>query len=55
VNAKTGFRVPVGVEGLQLKNIFCVFLNGKGGINHVLNTEGGRTSKGCQGRPNYYC
>jgi len=36
----TAIKVPTS-SGIQLTNSFTKFLNGKGGINHVVNGEGG--------------
>jgi len=55
VHASSGFRAPEDANGIRLQNIFCVFLNGQGGIDHVLNEKGTRTGSDSQGRPNYIC
>jgi len=55
VHAQSGFRAPEGEGGINLQHIFTVFLNGKGGIDHVLNRQGERCSSSSQGRPHYLC
>merc|ERR1712070_205510 len=37
VTVESGFKAPAGLE---FTNIFTQFLNGKGGIRHVLNSQG---------------
>ena len=39
IYADSGFEVPV-TPGVTLHNILTVFLNGNGGINHVVNDTG---------------
>jgi len=53
VRAQCAFRVPEGRSGITLQNIFTVFLNGNGGINHILNGHGEECSSESQGRPHY--
>ncbi len=41
INASRAFEVPV-TSGVKLHDILTVFLNGNGGIDHVVNDTGAR-------------
>jgi len=45
VTVKSGIEAPTG-SGIQFTNVLSVFLNGKGGITHVLNNEGSSVQNG---------
>mmetsp|Transcript_64197 Transcript_64197/g.139487 ORF Transcript_64197/g.139487 Transcript_64197/m.139487 type:complete len:635 (+) Transcript_64197:117-2021(+) len=53
VHAKSGFKAPEDRTAITTENIFCVFLNGRGGINHVLNDRGPGVSGERTGAPNF--
>lgn len=41
----SGIKAPTG-SGIQFTNAFTRFLNGKGGVSHILNSEGGASYSG---------
>ena len=47
VIVKSGIEAPTGPD-IQFTNVLSVFLNGKGGITHVLNNEGSSVQSGTQ-------
>jgi len=53
VHCHCGFRAPECRSGINLLNIFTVYLNGNGGINHVLNLQGDKCSSETQGVPHF--
>jgi len=53
IQVASAFRAPEGVPGLRFSNLFTVFLGGTGGIEHVLNKQGGRSSGSTIGQPQW--
>ena len=52
VTADSGIEAPK-VSGVQFTNSLTVFLNGKGGINNVINTSGKAVTQ--KGDQSYVC
>jgi len=54
VTVNTAISTPTG-SGIQFFSSLTVFLNGNGGINHVINQLGNAVNMSTIGVPNYYC
>ena len=52
IHARRAFQVPA-IADVDLRYVFTVFLNGSGGIDHVVNSKGGPVSATNSGTPSF--